>query len=59
MALGPFFMNEGRALAVDISEPLTTDSLGILIQRPVFSTDLTNFLRPFSYEVGENDLLYV
>ena len=48
MAMGLFFQTYFRYQAVDFSEPLMFESIGIFLPRPRRHANLANFLQPFT-----------
>ncbi|XP_050714451.1 glutamate receptor ionotropic, delta-1-like isoform X2 [Eriocheir sinensis] len=50
-ALGPFGVTASRDTVCDFSEPVLTDNSGILVERPHQESDVTGFLKPFTFSV--------
>ncbi|XP_068216603.1 glutamate receptor 4-like [Palaemon carinicauda] len=50
-AVGPFTITPERETACDFSRPVHSDNLAILMVRPGLVSDVSGFLKPFTYKV--------
>lgn len=57
MAVGPFAVSRARETVCDFSEPVYSENMAILMERPKLQSDLAGFLKPFTPTVSSGRLV--